>query len=453
MDKLRFKKECEEFLIRSASTNDLRALARKYGVKNPTEITKKQPLVEKIVLVLTGEIAPVAPNGRGAPIKNDYCKPEIENRVEELRALYLDVETEKPLTPKTTLTLHSSNKKEEFVDDIFRGQLEFFEEGARLLPENCQSGVDIVVFPNELIAKYGVREGDILTCNAYYRNKCFIAGNVLTINDVVTQSYSRGKFDEMTACYPYERLRFFEPQNHSQTVHKYMQWFAPLLKGQRGCVFHSPKTGATRLLASLVKTALSLNDKLYVFVALTGQFPETVGMFRKIVKAENLVFTTYEDEPEKQVFATDFLLKRAKRYAESGRDVLLIVDSFTSLARAYNDCDFSSGKTLMNGLESKTVQYLKKYLASARCFETGGSLTILGALSQNTGNPADDYLASEFSMFTNFELRLDETLARKGIFPAIKEGRSSAENSLCIPLDEEGIKKLSLAKTKNEFFL
>ena len=452
MEKIRFRNECKEYLMRNASTTDLRALGRKYGVKNPTEYTKKEPLAEQIVLVLTGEIAPVSPNKRGAPVKNDYCNPEIVNRVEELRVLYLDADIQPSTMTKTVLTLHNSFQKEEFVKDIFRGQLEIFEDGARLIPENCQTGGEVVVVPSEIIEKYEVREGDIVTCNAYLRDKYFVAGNILTVNNLVVGSSSRGKFDELSACYPYERLRFFEPQNYCGVVNKYIQWFAPLLKGQRGCIFHAPKTGATRLLYELIETATALNDDLQVFVALTGQFSETVSMFRKIVKNENLVFTTYEDDPERQVFATDFLLKRAKRYAESGKDVLLIVDSFTALARAYNDCDFSSGKTLVGGLESKTVQYLKKYLGSARCFETGGSLTILGALSQNTGNVADDYLSAEFKMLTNFSLVLDEGLARKGIFPAIKEGNSSAENSRCVTLDEPTINKLRLATTKDEFF-
>lgn len=452
MDIVRFRKECEDFLSHNASIYDLRALGRKYGVKNPTEYSKKMLLIEQIILVLIGEVAPVFPNGRGAPIKNDYCNPEVVKRVEELRALYLDVDAQTLIQSKTMISMHSPTKTDSFVNDIFRGQLEIFEDGARLLPEDCQTDGETVVVPSEIIQKYGVREGDILTCNAYIKDKYFIAGNILTVNDVVVETYSRDNFDTLTACYPYERLRFFEPQNHDQAVNKYMQWFVPLLKGQRGCLFHAPKTGATRLLASLVETALSLNENLHVFVALTGQFPETVSAFQKIVKKENLVYTTYDDDPEKQVFSADFLLKRAKRYAESGRDVLLIVDSFTALARAYNDCDFSSGKTLVGGLESKTLQYLKKYLASARCFEKGGSLTILGSLSEATGNPADDYLASEFRMLANFELRLDDGLARKGIFPAIKEGRSSAENSLSVILDEEKWKKLSTAKTKDEFF-
>ena len=452
MDKIRFRKECESYLMGNASIFDLRALGRKFGVKNPTEYTKKVLLIEQIILVLTGEVAPVVHNGRGAPIKNDYCNPEVVARVEELRVLYLDAEMPISALPKRVIELHSSSGKENFVKDIFRGQLEIFEDGARLLPENCFWDGDTVFVPNEIIQKYDVREGDIITCNAYYKDKYFVVGNILTVNDVVVETYSRDKFDELIACYPYERLRFFEPQNYNQPIHKYIHWFTPLIKGQRGCIFHAPKTGATRLLNNLVETALALNDNLYVFVSLTGQFPETITSFRKIVEEENLVYTSYEDEPEKQVFAADFMLKRAKRYAESGRDVLLIVDSFTALARAYNDCDFSSGKTLVGGLESKTVQYLKKYLASARAFEKGGSLTILGSRSENTGNPADEYLVSEFRMVANFELQLNDALARKGIFPALQEGRSSADNSLSVKLDENGIRKLAVSNTKDEFF-
>lgn len=448
-----FKKECSEFLDRKASIYDLRALGRKYGVRNPTEYTKKSLIIEQIVNVVTGIVMPTTPSGRGAPIKNVAFNPDIEDGVEELRIKYLSGEPTPVKQPHFVLEFKSPEReREEAIErEVIRGQLEQFDGGARLLPENCKAGGINVVVPEKLIIKNDLREGDIISCRVRAQDDYFVAVEILSVNDIQGERIQREKFDELTACYPYMHLRFFEPQNYNGVANKYMQWFTPFAKGQRGCVFSSPKAGATTLLKKLTNTATALNEELSVFVLLTGQFPEAIGLFRDLEKNQNFVYTSYEDDPEKQVFAADFLLKRAKRFAECGKDVLLIVDSFTALARAYNDCDYSTGKTLVNGLESKTVQYLKKYLGAARCFEKGGSITILGALSENTGNPADDYLVAEMRMLANFQLTLDDGFARKGFFPALKEGKSSVENATSVSLTEDSYKKLFTARSKDEF--
>lgn len=149
------------------------------------------------------------------------------------------------------------------------------------------------------------------------------------------------------------------------------------------------------------------------------------------------MYSTYDDDPDRQIFTAEFLLKRAKRYAECGHDVLLLVDSLTALAHAYNELPESAGgKVLADGLESKTLQYVKKFFGSARCLEGGGSLSILGTVSKNTGNPMDDLLHAELSAVANLEVALSEELARQRIYPAIDFANTQKRNGLSLEGDD-----------------
>jgi transcription termination factor Rho len=232
-------------------------------------------------------------------------------------------------------------------------------------------------------------------------------------------------------CEPYLPLRFVKTGYNDKVpvAAKAIVWILPLLKGQRACIRSLPKAGKTHLIYDLAMGAHGQKD-LRSFVLLLDQTPETVSRFRKLLPYTELIYTTYETDCDKQVYAAEFLLKRAKRYVESGYDVLLIVDSLNALARAYNETNESvGGKVLAGGLESKTVHYLKKYFGTSRCLEDGGSLTMLCALAEDTGNPADDIIASEVLSLSNYEIALNEKLAQRRVYPSIdyKKSRSDFE--------------------------
>ena len=194
----------------------------------------------------------------------------------------------------------------------------------------------------------------------------------------------------------------------------------PIRKGQRGCVISAPKAGKTAVLKKLVESAQALNRRLEVFTLLVDQSHETVGEFKRISRSNSVFYSTYEDDADRQVFVADFVLKRAKRFAEMGKDVLIVIDSLNALAGAFNNTEASlGGKMLASGLESKTIHYLKKYFGAARCLEKGGSITILGAVNVGTGDPADETIARELSTLATMQLYLSEELAIKRIYPAI----------------------------------
>lgn len=431
-----YKYKCKEYLL-SLGIDALRAYGRSIGVEKPTT-KKKNELIEDIISVLTGERAPIEQSKRGAPLRNDYVDPEIIARMENLRVPYLGSgkadateEFRKQYQEfiknnKFVLRFESDNASEiEEFDErvtkpVYVGQLETLGGVPCLLPLNCIDNSKHVVVPIGLIHEHDLREGDVVSCYTKKGERTYIVEKILTVNELALGTFHRGKFEEKEVCCPHKAVDFYKAGSSDSITAKYLQWLLPVYKGQRGCVLSVPKAGKTGFLFDVARSAEKSDRDLTVFVLLNGQSPENVGQFRKAVESDRLMYTTYDEEPERQVFVAEFLLKRAKRYAESGRNVLLIVDSFNALARAYNDTEESAGgKMLAGGLESKTLQYLRKYFGAARCFEKGGSLTIVGSVSTTTGNPADEVIAAELCALANLEVRLSETLALQRAYPAI----------------------------------
>ena len=431
-------KDCKAFLSKE-NVHVLRPYARGIGVEEPTKKNKEQ-LIEHIIGVLGGTIEPVEVSRRGAPVKNKFVPPEFLTRMHEIKMTYLNVlNSEKGIVYTDDLNApdyvikprdnddsgilvfqDDSQEHEEHFAPIYRGQLVFLDKVAQLVPLDCQNDGEIIILSNRLVKENDLREGDVVTCRAKKKDEVLIATTILTINEIVVDTFTRVHFNTAEVAYPTKFLSFIKEGRKNTVFDKYMQWFAPVKKGQRACIIAPPKAGKTTLTYDLVKSVSACNPKAYVLVLLVDQSPETVSKFRMIAPRDEFVYTTYEDEPERQVFVGDFLLQRAKRYAEMGRDVVLIVDSLSGLAHAYNETEDSlGGKTLAGGMESKTIHYLKKYFGSARVFANGGSLTILGVLSSATGNPADDVLVTEMKAIASVDIMLDSQLAMKRIYPAV----------------------------------
>lgn len=456
-----FEYACRDFLA-AQSIGNLRSYGRQVGVKNPTT-KKKGELIDLTVKVLTGELKPCFPNGRGAPIKDDYVDPKIPEEIERLKLLYLSEKTqentetnkvdEKSYNDYLDLKFYQDRKKVylEAADPnpgrieseggqraVYRGQLETLNNIPMLLSLTGKDTIEKIIMPVELIRTYDLQEGDIVSCYAERRHSVLVATEVLTINDVLAASLKRNRFENSVACYPHQRINVFEENTSASLTSKYIQWLLPLGKGQRGLVISSPKAGKTTILADIAQSAKKLNRNLNVLGLLIDQSPETISQFQKILEEGNLLYTTYEDDPERQVFLANFLLKRAQRLAECGQDVLLIVDSINALARAFNDTNASlGGRRLDCGLESKTVQYMKRYFGAGRCLEKGGSITILGAVSVDTGNPMDELIGAEISLLANFEVRLNNEMAIKRLYPAIDFFRSNVKQAELLQTAEE----------------
>ena len=416
---------CKEYLAK-LDIGQLRAYGRYVGVPNPTEMNK-EPLIETIVGVLVGKIKPVARSGRGAPVKNNRVDAEILKKVAELKAqhlsrvgenegIYFDATNN---DGKVVFVEDPKAKKlqDEFSRPVYRGQLETRKGVTYLLPPSGEETFDKIVVCVELIRQYELREGDVVTCYAKKQQGVFFATEILTVNEkLVIDGHGRRRFDDVPVVKPTKKL--FSGALNSVTD-KYFSWLLPIAKGQRGIVWSTPKTGKTRLLLEIAKTAVKQAD-VETFALLVEQAPETHTAFLQVLGADRTMFTSYADTAEKHVLGAEFLLKRAKRLAEQGKDVLVLVDSFSALMRAYNETEYSEGgKVLPCGMESKTMRYLKNYLGAARAFEKKGSLTIIGTVSSQTGDPADDALTAELKAVSNLQICLSRQLSVQRIFPAI----------------------------------
>lgn len=425
-----FISACQGFL-EGFGIQTLRSYAREVGVFNPTKEKNKAQLIEEIIKVLIGEVTPRAPSRCGAPVKNNFVDPQVQAGINVLRQRFL-AENEKDgydlqarlnnlQKERVYLTVEDPNAQEletNGVRDILKGQLETLNNVSMLLPLDCSESGDRIIVSTDMVRALDLREGDVITCYARKQNNYLVATEILTVNELVVGSFQRGRFQENTACYPKRRMAF--SSERPSLIGKCLQWLVPMGRGDRGLLISPLKAGKSTILQEIARTAERVNKSMRLMVLLVDQSPENVGEYRKLTGGENLVYTTYEDEPEKQVFVAEFILKRAKRYAECGIDVVLLVDSFNGLARAFNDTEASvGGKVLAGGLESKTVQYLKRYFGAARCFEQGGSLTILGAVATETGNPADDLIKAELSTIGNMKIVLSDELAKRRIYPAI----------------------------------
>ena len=413
----------------------LRAYGRSVGVSRATA-KRKNEIIEDILAIFCGTLAPIERSRRGAPIRDDTFDPQIAETMNALRyAHLLHVESALPLDTKNDtldwgVALKESKKRATFfeVNDsgafeentLRVGQLATFNNVSLILPLDCTSSQENILVAAEFVVNFGLRDGDIISYYARKSREAYVVTRILQINGIAADNFTRKTFEEMEVCYPSRPIQVYEPTQCNGVEHKFTQWLIPLGKGMRGLVISSPKAGKTQYLLSLVHAVKGLNPDVETYVLLVDQAPETVGAFRKVVGKDNLLYTTYEDEPDRQIFVANFLMKRAKAQVESGKDVVVIIDSFNALARAYNDTDESTGgKVFANGLESKTIHYIKKYLGAARQTVDGGSLTILGSVSVGTGNPADEAIQAELSSVANLEMRLSEHLAYKRIYPAL----------------------------------
>ena len=494
-----FKDHCNRYLS-TLGLALLRSYGRHIGVAQATE-KKKQVLIDCIISILVGETAAIPRSKRGAPVRDDGFNPRYINeeidmirrkcieavqgegaaspRIERgnpepvsMRIDGLPIKEDPRLIRVEDCNAGKHNMFRQYERSIYKGQLTTINRVSYLFPTNCRDTGEKIIVPVELIHAYDLHEGDVITCHAKQSQLALIAEDVLTINDLVPNpERKRIHFDEEDACYPVQRITFYDKDKMSSVTMKYLQWLIPIGRGHRGCIHSTPKAGKTKLLLDIAEAALVLNPYVRVLALLIDQSPETVSQFRKVLPTEQFLYTTYEDAPERQVFVADFLLQRAKSLADSGHDVLVLVDSFNALAHAYNDTDASvGGRTFACGIESKTIHYLKKYFGCARCLEKGGSITMIGALSEGTGNAADDLISAELSAVENLHIQLSDELAVKHIYPTIDlmqthvkqeeqliskketEFTRNFRSQYLAKIGEEGLREiLSQSKTYEEF--
>ena len=271
-----------------------------------------------------------------------------------------------------------------------------------------------------IIRRNGLRKGDDvvgLTRPAQGNEKYAAIQKVISVNDTPADELGgRVRFADLTPIYPDERL--IMEHGKSTTTARVIDLVSPIGKGQRGLIVSPPKAGKTTVLKDIAAAISANNPEVHLMCLLVDERPEEVTDMERSIKGE-VISSTFDKPCENHIAVAELVIERAKRLVEQGRDVVILLDSITRLARAYNMGTPASGRILSGGVDSSALYPPKRFLGAARNIENGGSLTILGTALVDTGSKMDEVIFEEFKGTGNMELRLDRTLADKRIFPAI----------------------------------
>ena len=262
------------------------------------------------------------------------------------------------------------------------------------------------------------------------------------------KAYRRTKFDDLIPIYPEEKIKLETiPEEYSMRI---IDLICPIGKGQRGMIVAPPKVGKTTLLKKIAKSISSNNPEIELIVLLIDERPEEVTDMKRSINGD-VIYSTFDELPEHHVKVAEMVLERAKRLVEQGKDVVILLDSITRLARAYNLVVPSSGKTLSGGFDPSALHKPKKFFGAARNIENGGSLTILATALIETGSRMDDVIFEEFKGTGNMEVHLDRSLSEKRIFPAININKSGTrrEEKLLTPEELKTVFSLRKALSSN----
>ena len=257
------------------------------------------------------------------------------------------------------------------------------------------------------------------------------------------EAYRRKKFDDLIPIYPYEKLKMETTPNEYAT--RMIDLICPIGKGQRGMIVAPPKVGKTTLIKKIANSISTNNPEIELIVLLIDERPEEVTDMKRSIKGD-VIYSTFDELPEHHAKVAEMVLERAKRLVEQQKDVVILLDSITRLARAYNLTIPSSGRTLSGGLDPAALHKPKKFFGAARNIENGGSLTILATALVETGSRMDDVVFEEFKGTGNMEVVLDRSLSEKRIFPAIDINKSGTRREDLLLTKEELSAVYSLRK-------
>ncbi|NOR13808.1 MAG: transcription termination factor Rho [Candidatus Aminicenantes bacterium] len=329
------------------------------------------------------------------------------------------------------------------------GVLETLEDGFGFLraPEfsYLPSQDDIYVSPSQ-IRKFKLKTGD--TISGVVRppkngEKYFALIKIEAINflhpDVVFESRRNLQFDSLTPLYPFEKIMLEDGQPKNMCA-RVMDMFTPIGKGQRGLIVSPPRAGKTTLLKTIANSIEKNHPEIYLIVLLVAERPEEVTDFQRSIKGE-VIASTFDEPPIRNVQVANIVLEKAKRLVELKRDVTILLDSITRLARAHNAIIPPSGKVLSGGIDANALNKPKKFFGSARKIEEGGSLTIMATALVETGSRMDDVIFEEFKGTGNMEINLDRRLVDKRLFPAIDINRSGTRKEELL-IDEKDLNRI-----------
>lgn len=353
------------------------------------------------------------------------------------RREYVPTEARRPMSPAEQAELDSGITREGILE-ICADQNYGFIRNENYLP----SSEDVYVSP-QLIKRYNLSTGDVICGNLKIKAPTDKFTPLLYITKVNGRdpelASRRPRFEKLTPIFPHERLHLETPACGPSM--RIVDLLSPIGKGQRGMIVAQPKAGKTTLLKQIAKAVTRNHPDVHLIILLIDERPEEVTDMKESIIGKNVevIYSTFDEEPNRHKRVSEMTIERAKRLVEHGDDVVVLLDSITRLARAYNLTCQSSGRTLSGGLDPAALYMPKRFFGAARCMREGGSLTILATALVDTGSRMDDVVFEEFKGTGNMELVLDRALSEKRIFPAIDLPKSSTrrEDLLLTPLEME----------------
>ena len=404
---------------------ELKELAKEMNVKNISKFKK-----EELIAILT-----------------DIKKSGENTKTQKNRYDEEDKESANATVNRTTTNNNTGDLGESVVDykltneedEIIEGILEVLPDGYGFLRGDnyLSSPKDVYISPIQ-IRRFRLDTGDIVKgisrCKEGERFPSLIF--VGEVNGEHPEKAARRKrFDELTPIYPTERLKL--ETTRKEYAMRIIDLMSPIGKGQRGMIVAPPKVGKTTLLKKIANSITKNNPEVELIVLLIDERPEEVTDMKRSINGQ-VIYSTFDELPEHHVKVAEMVLERAKRLIEQNKDVVILLDSITRLARAYNLSIPSSGRTLSGGIDPAALHKPKKFFGAARNIENGGSLTILATALIETGSRMDDVIFEEFKGTGNMEVHLDRKLSEKRIFPAID-------------INKSGTRREDLLLTKKEY--
>lgn len=464
--------------IESKKLDELKKIAKSIGVKRVTGI-RKQQLIEKIREVASAQVRleldePVLEPEKGASQKDSELKnyseqshivsyktaePENEAPQQEKKKQQNQHNAKRKHHEHSQLPVSDKPTLKERLEEIEpqlgpylinEGTLEILPDGYGFLRSvnysYKASPDDIYVSPSQ-IKRFRLRQGDCvigIIRPPKVGERYFALLRVEGVNGrIPTDMDNRGNFDELLPIHPDSRYKLeYSPTEYTT---RFIDLFAPVGKGQRQLIVAQPKTGKTTILRNIANAVAHNHPETKILILLIDERPEEVTEMERTVASAEVVASTFDEKPENHIGLAEIVFEKAKRLVESGHDVLLLLDSITRLARAYNVAAGNKGRTMSGGVDSEALKVPRQLFSSARNIEGGGSLTIIATALVDTGSRMDDVIFEEFKGTGNSEIVLDRRISDRRIYPAIDVFRSGTRREELL-VDEAEREKVVLLR-------
>lgn len=371
-----------------------------------------------------------------------YERPERNERYEQ--RTYERPSYDRSAAPQTQTTVQPQQEQSTNLDSgqVANGILEVLADGYGFIrSDNYLPGENDIYINPALIRRYNLKTGDILCGNIKVRSQTEKFAALLylkTVNGLRPEEAARRRnFEDLTPIFPNRRIHLERPGG--STAMRIVDLISPIGKGQRGMIVSPPKAGKTTLLKDVAKSVTRNHPDMQLLILLIDERPEEVTDIKEAIEGPNVevIHSTFDELPEHHKRVAEMVIERAKRLVESGKDVVILLDSITRLARAYNLTVPPSGRTLSGGLDPAALHMPKRFFGAARNMREGGSLTILATALVETGSKMDDVIYEEFKGTGNMELVLNRKLQEKRVFPAIDIPKSGTRREDLLLTAEE----------------